>query len=262
MKKINLSNRSINLLKTDNRQWFKSYVLWERDNEFQPYFAIGACFASCMEARAKTWSYDYEIHTGIMEQEFADAGASEEELAKASITVLDCIANAQTLQLDRPIEAEYEVIVPLNDRYDLKCKFDALYSDHILDHKTVSSFTNPADAEAKYGQQMRLYQYAYYKQTGRKLPAYIQEIKKELPSIPANLKKADLLALIPTEDHDACTTVQACKEYLRVRPLQEWVGNRIEFARDDTLIEECETLLARAIKKADYLQSLTIDDVL
>ena len=47
-----------------------------------------------------------------------------------------------------------------------------------------------------------------------------------------------------------------------MNPLKEWVWNRIEFKREDSLIGECEDLIRRAIKKADYLQTLTLEDIL
>lgn len=262
MKKINLSNRSINLLKSDNRQRFKGYVLWEWESDFKSYFAIGACFASCMESRAKSWDFRSDLFLANMEKDFKENDASEEELANAVLAVTEAINNFKVLDLPKPLEAEKEVIIELTESYNLKCKFDAFYGDSILDHKTVSVFTKDEEAEEKYWQQMKLYQYARYKTTGEKLPAYIQEIKKARPSIPADLKKEDLLALVPADKHAELTTVVALKDYLRMHPLPEWCGQRIEFAWRDELIAECEDLLHRAMKKADYLQTLTLEDVL
>ena len=59
-KKINLSNRSIGLLQSDNRQRFKGYVLGEWESEFKSYFAIGETFASMMESWAKLGDYNSE----------------------------------------------------------------------------------------------------------------------------------------------------------------------------------------------------------
>ena len=93
-----------------------------------------------------------------------------------------------------------------------------------------------------------------------KLPAYIQEIKKGRASVPANLRKEDLQQLVPDSIKES--TVNDMKDWLRVNPPKEWIGNRIEFAWDDSIIEEIETLLNRAMKKADYLQTLQLDDIL
>jgi hypothetical protein len=107
---------------------------------------------------------------------------------------------------------------------------------------------------------MKLYQFARYKKTGEKLHAYIQEIKKGRASIPKELIKADLIELVPYNLKEA--TVNDMKDYLRMNPPKEWIGNRIEFAWDDSIIEEIEKLLERAMKKADYLQTLQLDDIL
>lgn len=260
MKKINLSNWSINLLKWDNRQWFKWYVLGEWENDFKPYFAIGEAFASCMDYRAKFWEFNSEFILWNMEKKFKENGATDDEVALASLSVSEALNNFRTLDLPKPIESEKEVIVELNDKYNLKVKFDAFYWDYILDHKTVSIFTKPEEALEKYGQQMKLYQYARFKHMGEKLPAYIQEIKKWRASVPKELLKEDLQKLVP--DFMKESTVNDMKDWLRVNPPKEWIWNRIEFAWDDSIIEEMETLLQRAMKKADYLQTLQLDDIL
>ena len=259
-KKINLSNRSINLLKWDNRQWFKWYVLGDWENEFKPYFAIWEAFANCMDYRTKFGEFNTEFVLSNMEKKFKENGATDDEVALASLSVSEALNNFKTLDLPKPIESEKEVIIELNERYNLKVKFDAFYWDYILDHKTVSTFTKPEDALEKYGQQMKLYQFARYKKTGEKLHAYIQEIKKGRASIPKELIKADLIELVPDNLKEA--TVNDMKDYLRMNPPKEWIGNRIEFAWDDSIIEEIEKLLERAMKKADYLQTLQLDDIL
>jgi hypothetical protein len=259
-KKINLSNWSINLLKADNVQWFKWYVLGQWENEFKSYFAVWECFASCMDCRAKFGDFNSEYNLEVMEKKFKENWASEDELAAAVLSITEALNNFTTLELPTPLESEKEIIVELNDKYNLKVKFDAFYWDYILDHKTVSIFTKEEEADEKYWQQMKLYQYARYKQTWEKIPAYIQEIKKARASVPATLLKADLQALVPEEMKES--TVNDMKDYLRAHPLKERCWNRIEFKRNDSIIEEMESLLKRAMKKADYLQTLTLDDVL
>ena len=135
MKKINLSNWSINLLKADNRQWFKGYVLGEWEKDFKPYFAIWEAFASCMDSRAKLWDFNTAFILGNMEKTFKENGATDDEVALASLSVSEALNNFRTLDLPKPIESEKEVIVELNDKYNLKVKFDAFYGDYILDHK-------------------------------------------------------------------------------------------------------------------------------
>lgn len=261
-KKINLSNWSIGLLKSDNIKWFKWYVLGQRESEFQSYFAIGECFASCMDAYCKLGDFNTEHSLEVMEKKFKDNEADEEDLAKAVLAVTEALNNFRTLDLPKPLESEKELVIPLTEKYNLKVKFDAFYGDYILDHKTVSAFTSEDEVEEKYGQQMRLYQYAWRKHTGEKLPIYIQEIKKARASIPADLKKDDLLALVPEEKHADLKTVPELKDYLRTHPLKEWCGKRFEFVWTDDLIEECEDLLRRAMIKANYLQTLQLEDIL
>ena len=216
-----------------------------------------------MDAYCKTGDFNTEYNLSVMEKKFKDNEANEEDLAKAVLAVTEALNNFRTLELPKPLESEKEIIIPLTEKYNLKVKFDAFYGDYILDHKTVSAFTSEEEVEEKYGQQMRLYQYAWRKHTGEKLPIYIQEIKKARASIPQEYsKKEDLLTLVPTEKHEELKTVADIKGYLRTHPLPEWCGKRFEFAWKDELIEECEDLLRRAMIKADYLQTLSLEDIL
>lgn len=216
-----------------------------------------------MDAYCKLGDFNTEHNLAVMEKKFKDNWADEEELAKAVLSVTEALNNFRTLEIPTPLESEKEVITRLNEKYNLKVKFDAFYWDYILDHKTVSVFTNPEEVEEKYGQQMRLYQYARYHHTGEKLPIYIQEIKKARASIPAEYsKKEDLLTLVPEEKHAELKTVVEIKDYLRTHPQKEWCGKRFEFAWTDDLIPECEDLLRRAMIKADYLQTLSLEDIL
>ena len=260
-KKINLSNRAINLLKSDNLTRFKWYVLGIRESEFKPYFAIWEAFASCMENWAKFGDYNLEYIANAMEQKFRDNNA-EEDLPNAMSALYEAINNVQVLDLPKPLQAEKEIIIELNNEFNLKVRFDAFYGDYIMDHKAVSTFTKPDEVNEKYSQQMKLHQYAWYKQTGEKLPAYIQEIKKARASVPAEYKKEDLEKLIPENKKAELKTLVDMKDWLRVHPLPEWCWQRIEFKRDDSIVPEIEDLLQRAMKKAKYLQTLTIDDVL
>lgn len=262
MNKIHLSNWSITLLKTDNRKWYNSYVLGNWEDEFQTYLSIGACFARCMDDWSKTGDYNVEHNLEVMKKEYETAWESE-KVQDAIETVIQLIDNVKVLELAKPLESEKEVIVDLNDRYDLKCKFDALYKDCILDHKTVSAFTKEEEKDEKYWMQMRLYQYAYYLLTGEKKKAIIQEIKKGKASIPTSLKKEDIEWLLPIELKGTLKTITEMKDYLRDHPIAEWVGNRLEFPWDDNLLVSIDTLIRRAIVRADYLRTIeNLDDIL
>ena len=67
---------------------------------------------------------------------------------------------------------------------------------------------------------------------------------------------------MPTEKHEELKTVADIKVYLRTHPLKEWCGKRFEFAWTDDLIPEVEDLIRRAIIKAEYLQTLQLEDIL
>lgn len=216
-----------------------------------------------MDAYCKFGDFNSEHNLAVMEKKFKDNEANEEDLAKAVLAVTEALNNFRTLELPKPLESEKEIIIPLTEKYNLKVKFDAFYGDYILDHKTVSVFTSEDEVEEKYGQQMRLYQYAWRKHTGEKLPIYIQEIKKARASIPQEYsKKEDLLTLVPEEKHAELKTVVDLKDYLRIHPKKEWCGKRFEFAWTDDLIPEMEDLIRRAIIKAEYLQTLQLEDIL
>ena len=60
-----------------------------------------------------------------MEKKFKENGATDEDVALASLSVSEALNNFQALELPKPIESEKEVIIELNDKYNLKVKFDA-----------------------------------------------------------------------------------------------------------------------------------------
>ena len=62
-----------------------------------------------------------------MEKKFKENGATDDEVALASLSVSEALNNFETLDLPKPIESEKEVIIELNDKYNLKVKFDAFY---------------------------------------------------------------------------------------------------------------------------------------
>ena len=259
---INLSNRSIELLKTDNIKRYKWYVLGEREDEFQTYFALGATFASCMESRAKTGDYNLDWNAQRMKMEFIN-NEKLDEYDKYLVQLHELIGNAKIAITEKPVEAEKQIVVPINSEYSLKVKMDADYGDRLLDHKTVTAFTKEEE-KMKYKQQADLYQYAEYKFYDKKKPIDFVEIKKWKPSLPT--KKEDLLGMLEWEMLDKAIeekrTVQKIKEHLYLHTTKEQVSNTITFEREDSIIERVEELLRKAILKADYLKSLDINDIL
>lgn len=173
------------------------------------------------------------------------------------------IQNAQIAITKKPQEAEKQIITPINDKYDLKVKIDAFYSDLIVDHKSVSSFTKEEEHN-KYRDQMDLYQYAHYKDTGEKLPAQIRELLKRKPTLPT--KKDDLLEMLPNEQKmralEEKRNVQDIKNILYLHTKKDQVCQKIDFARSDEIIERAEIRIRRAMIKADWLQSLSLEDIL
>jgi hypothetical protein len=173
------------------------------------------------------------------------------------------IQNAQIAITEKPQEAEKEIITPINDKYDLKVKMDAFYGDLIVDHKSVSSFTKEEEHN-KYRDQMDLYQYAHYKTTGEKLPAKIIEILKRKPSLPT--KKDDLLEMLPAKQKmqalEEKLKVDEIKNILHLHTTKDQVCQEIDFTWSDEIIERVETRIRRAIIKADWLQTLELEDIL
>lgn len=255
---LNLSNRSINLLKNDNIARYKWYVMKERESEFQTYFALGKAFASLVEEYHKTWERNIERHAKAMEQEFIIAQA--EDYDKYLIQLHELAENAKLVITMRCGSAEYESIIPINDEYSLKCKYDALRDDIIEDYKSVATFSKEEEKEEKYWQQMRLYQYSEYKRTGNKLRGKITEIKKWKATLPK--KKEDIIAMIP-EWIDTSGTVVELKQRLQLHTTKEQISQEIYFEWEESIIPYIEDLIRRAILKANYLKSLpSLDDVL
>ena len=262
-KKTNISNWSINLLKSDNPTRYKWYVQWIREDKFEPYFVVWKAFASCMESRAKIGDYNMDWNIERMKQEFIKAERLD-DYEKSLVQFYELLQNAQLAITVASHEAEKEYIVELNDDYNLKVKVDADYIDFLLDHKAVSSFTKEEDKEEKYWQQAKLYQYAKYKVTGAKQKIIFCEILKKKAPLPT--KKDDLLSMLSEEQRELALqekrTVDSIKQVLYLHTKIGQIRNDLVFERNDDIISYCEDLLARAIKKADYLKSLSPNEVL
>lgn len=251
------------MLRSDSKTWYNCYVLGNRENEFQTYFSLGAAFASCMESRAKNGDYMMETHAKRMEQDFINWHAIE-DYPKYLCQLSDLIENAKIAITEKPQEAEKEVLVDINNKYRLKAKMDAFYWDYIIDHKTVTSFTKEEDKNEKYSQQWSIYQYAVYKDTWKKLPIQFVEIKKWKPTLPT--KKDDLLDMLTPELKEKAIEekykVVDIKNLLYASATKEQVSNTITFERQDSIIDYVEKLLKKAVKHAEYLQTLDIEDIL
>jgi len=259
----NISNWSINLLKNDNMARYKWYVLWQRDSEFQTYFALWATFASCMESRWKTGSYEEEANAQRMKMLFINAQKLD-EYDKYLIQLHELIENAKIAITEKPVEAEKEYLVAIDNDYKLKAKVDADYWNYMLDHKTVSSFTKEEEQKEKYWQQASLYQYAKYKATWEKQSIVFCEILKRKAILPT--KKDDLLAMLPTEQRELALEskhkVEDIKNTLYLYTTADQVSQSISFEWKDTIIPYCEDLLRKSILKANRLKTLELNDIL
>lgn len=257
---MNLSNRSINLLKNDNVKRYKWYVLWQRESEFQTYFAIGATFGEIIEQYHKTWSWDTDRHIAKMKAEYHRWQATDEEREKWLVQINELVENAKLVITERCDRPEYENIVKIDYNYSLKCKYDALWYKYVEDYKSVYNFSKDDEAIEKYSQQIKLYQYSEYKRNGEKKRWKITEIKKVRPTLPR--KKEELIAMIP-EWVSKEGTVAEIRSRLYLYANKDQVSKEFWFEWDDSIISYCENLIRRAIIKANYLKSLpSLDDVL
>ena len=261
---INLSNRSINMLRNDNKQWYKGYVLWERDSEFQTYFALGVAFHSCMEARAKTWDYQLESNAQRMKDEFV-AWHALDDYDKYLVQLHDLIENAKLAVTTKPELAEKIILAPINDKYQLKCKVDAIIDGTLVDYKTVTTLTSSYDdALEKYGQQAMLYMYANYKQTGEKSDISFIEILKKKQTLPR--KKGELIAMLTYSQRKTAEEqkrkVEQIKNVLYASAKAEDVSQMITVSFNGNTIEQAEKLIKQATLKADRLQTLDYEDIL
>lgn len=257
---MNLSNWSINLLKNDNVTWYKWYVLWQRESEFQTYFAIGKAFAEIIEAFHKTGEWEIDRFVTKMKKEFMLANCTDEEWDKSVAQLHELVENAKLVVTTRTDKSEYESIIPIDENYSLKSKYDALWDGLVEDYKSVTSFTKEEEKLEKYWQQIRLYQYSEYKRTGEKIKGKITEIKKGRPTLPT--KKEELIAMIP-EWVSKEGTVAEIRSRLYLYVNKDQVSQELYFEWDDNIIPYCENLIRKAIIKANYLKSLpSLDDVL
>lgn len=185
-----------------------------------------------------------------------------EEYEKWLSQLANLIDNAKIVDcFDKCKEAEKTVLLDLGNWYNLKCKFDSLEERHIADDKSASTLTKKEEVEEKYFQQIALYQYAYFKKFWEKKKGLIREFKKSQASLPT--KKEELIALMP-EDYEGIEAlkVKDMKDYLKAHPKKERISQEIEFEWDDKIIDFCEDLLTRSVKKANWLKTLSIEDVL
>ena len=252
---MNLSNRSINLLKSDNVARYKWYVLNIREDTFETYFALGKAFASSVESFHKTGDRQLARHAENMEKEFIQ-GWVITEYPKYLQQLEQVINNAKLVINERCANPEFEAKIKINEKYTLKSKYDALRDDYIEDYKTVSDLSKDKEW---YRQQIEIYQYSEYKRTGKKMKWIITEIKKWKATLPT--KKDDLIALIP-EWIDNTGTIDVLRERLHLHTRADQVTRQFTFDRDDEIITRTESLLKKAMLKADYLQSLSFNDVL
>lgn len=260
---INLSNWSINMLKSDNHQRYKWYVLGEWDSEWQPFFALWSARHWCMESRAKAGDYCLETHAKRMHEEFvANIALDDYEKYLSQLSYL--VENSRIAVQKRPEKAEETILVDINDLYRLKCKIDAIRDDSLVDYKSVTTFTKEEEQHDKYWQQAMLYMYWYYKHTGEKKKIVFLEVLKKKQTLPT--KKDDLLAMLDKQDKEKAVKeswkVQDIKNTLYIKATPNDVSQSVVFEWQDSIIEKSEDILRRAIIKAEWLRSLQLDDVL
>ena len=261
---INLSNRSINMLRTDNKQWYKWYVLWEWESEFQTYFALGVAFHSCMEARAKTGDYQLEVNAKRMKDEFV-AWHALDDYDKYLVQLHDLVENAKLAVTTKPEESEKTILAPINEKYQLKCKVDAIIDKALVDYKTVTALTpSYDDALEKYWQQAMLYMYANYIQTGEKSDISFIEILKKKQTLPR--KKDELIAMLTDSQRKTAEEqkrkVEQIKNVLYASAKAEDVSQMITISFTDNIVEQAKKLIKQATLKADRLQTLSYEDIL
>lgn len=168
---IYLSPRSIWLLRSDNQTRYKGYVLWERWSfDFNPYTTVWDYCHRVLEDWAKGKDTKYKHYLDML-AEFKKAGKD---------TFIDWVDFEQkfefwlewfmALDLPKPQVAEQEIKKTIKGiGYWLKAKIDWMRSDHWADYKFVWKLTEKEDAEKKYWEQMRFYQYVVYLTTLQKL---------------------------------------------------------------------------------------------
>lgn len=257
---LSISNRSIDLLRSDNPKRYKWYVLWERESEFETYFAIGTAFASIVEQYHKLWVRESDRFIKKMREEFNIWLATEEQRKKALVQIHELVENAKLVIIERTDNSEFTAITPLNSEYSLKCKYDALWDDYVEDYKTVKDLTKDEEIDEKYKQQVSLYQWSEYKRTWIKKRGKITEIKKWRPTLPT--KKDDLIAMIP-EWVSTEGTIADLRARLYLHVTKEQISREHWFEWDDSILDYIDKLLKKAIVKADRLRTIKdIDHVL
>ena len=122
----------------------------ERESEFQTYFAIGKAFAEMVEHYHKIGEWDLEKFAKNMKEEYVTAGMEQEDIDNAMIILSDLYNNAQLVITERCDKSEYTSLLPIDDKYTLKCTYDALRDDIVEDYKTVTSFTKEDESLEKY----------------------------------------------------------------------------------------------------------------
>lgn len=146
----------------------------------------------------------------------------------------------------------------------MKVKIDAVYAEYLVDHKSVTNFTKPEEWDEKYKDKAIIYQYAHYKETGEKLDIVYREIRKSKRSLPRT--KADCIALLPANLQEQAEKegwkVDKIKNHLYLQTTAEDVSQKIVFARDDNIIPTVERLISNAVRKAEWLRELQLEDVL
>lgn len=223
---INLSPRSIWLLRTDNLTWYKGYVQNKREFEFDPYTTLGVYCHKSLESWAKDNVYNEDEYLHQMKREFEKEGHPLEVdwidfVKKFKIW----IQNFRRMNYPKPTVAEKTMQYTLKNYswYWLKIKVDWILDWLVwLDYKFVSKPTHSDKILDKYSEQTKIYSYFMYLKTLQKFNWHIIEIPNEV----------------------------------EIDPLV------YQFTWYDWIIDEVEELIHKSVIKAEWLKSLQIDSVL
>ena len=78
------------------------------------------------------------------------ANCTDEEWDKSVAQLHELVENAKIVVTRRTDKSEYESIIPIDENYSLKSKYDALWYDLVEDYKSVSQFTKEEEKLEKY----------------------------------------------------------------------------------------------------------------
>lgn len=232
MDKLNISYSTIKKLRTNEKQWYKEYVLWERDQEFKDYFVVGTAFHNVIEWEAIHWELSREIWYKYIYDMVSEHSLDERTSTKMLKEFDACFENYQENRLfGKWWEAEAKLELEYNDNYNVKGYLDRIRENSLYDIKTVGRFETmePWQYSGKYEEYMEQL----------KLYWYVNKV-------------------INDKEFDSCYILEVKK----TKP-KTWEWTRlVEFKPEPQREEEMKLLLMQASIKMDWLRSLQPEHVL